>query len=105
MGKEGNSWSNRPIPALILLHLYCRPSATTMTLTQLLRPMEIPATVHGFGSSLRDWVANQTETPSAVPEAALAHSVGNPTDAAYMRSDLFERRRELMRAWGVFCAG
>ena len=76
-----------------------------MTLTQLLRPMEIPATVHGFGSSLRDWVAKQTATPSAVPEAALAHSVGNPIDAAYMHSDLFERRRELMRAWGAFCAG
>ena len=75
-----------------------------MTLTQLLRPMEIPATVHGFGS-LRDWVAKQTATPSAVPEAALAHSVGNPTDAAYMRSDLFERRRELMRAWADYITG
>ena len=76
-----------------------------MTLTQLLRPLEIPATVHGFGSSLRDWVAKQTATPWAVPEAALAYLVGNSTEAAYMRSDLFERRRELMRAWGVFCAG
>ena len=29
-------------------------------------------------------------------EAALAHTVQNPTEAAYARSDLFERRRRLM---------
>ena len=32
-------------------------------------------------------------------EAALAHTVQNPTEAAYARSDLFERRRLLMNDW------
>ena len=32
-------------------------------------------------------------------EAALAHTVRNPTEAAYARSDLFERRRRLMDDW------
>ena len=50
----------------------------------------------GSGSSFRDWPAEQTSTPREVVEAALAHTVQNPTEAAYTRSDLFERRRRLM---------
>ena len=62
-------------------------------------------TVHGFRSSFRDWGAEQTSIPRAVMEAALAHSNQDRVEAAYMRSDLFERRRELMDAWGRYCAG
>ena len=51
---------------------------------------------HGFRSSFRDWAAEQTNTPREVIEAALAHTVRNQTEAAYARSDLFERRRRLM---------
>ena len=46
-----------------------------------------------FRSSFRDWAAEQMNTPREVAEAALAHTVQNPTEAAYARSDLFERRR------------
>ena len=35
-------------------------------------------------------------------ERALAHEVGNATEAAYFRSDLFDRRRRLMEEWGEF---
>ena len=35
-------------------------------------------------------------------EAALAHTVQNPTEAAYARSDLFERRRHLMDKWAAY---
>jgi hypothetical protein len=34
---------------------------------------------------------------------ALAHTVSDKTVAEYNRSDLFERRRRLMAAWGTFC--
>ena len=44
-------------------------------------------------------VAERTNTPREVVEAALAHTVRNPTEAAYARSDLFERRRRLMDDW------
>ena len=44
---------------------------------------------HGFRSSFRDWAAERTSTPREVVEAALAHTVQNPTEAAYARSDLF----------------
>ncbi|MGB8076962.1 MAG: integrase arm-type DNA-binding domain-containing protein [Gallionella sp.] len=60
-------------------------------------------TVHGFRSSFREWGAETTTYPSAVMEAALAHVNPNEVEAAYQRSDLFERRRELMRAWGRYC--
>jgi len=60
-------------------------------------------TVHGFRSSFRVWGAETTSTPSAVLELALAHVNQNEVEAAYQRSDLFERRRELMTAWGNYC--
>lgn len=61
-------------------------------------------TVHGFRSSFRDWGAETTSYPSAVLEAALAHVNQNLTEAAYQRSDLFDKRRELMQAWGSYCS-
>ncbi|AUH72475.1 tyrosine-type recombinase/integrase [Legionella sainthelensi] len=62
-------------------------------------------TVHGFRSSFRVWGAETTSTPSAVLELALAHVNQNRVEAAYQRSDLFERRSELMSAWGNYCNG
>jgi integrase len=61
-------------------------------------------TVHGFRSSFRDWAAEQTGYPREICEAALAHVVGNQVEAAYRRSDLFEKRRHLMNDWARFCA-
>jgi len=60
-------------------------------------------TVHGFRSSFRVWGAETTSTPSAVLELALAHVNQNEVEAAYQRSDLFERRRDLMTSWGNYC--
>jgi integrase len=62
------------------------------------------ATVHGFRSSFRDWAEERTSFPHEVKEAALAHTVKNKVEAAYRRSDLFEKRRKLMEAWATFCA-
>ena len=60
------------------------------------------ATPHGFRSSFRDWTLEQTDAPWAVAEAALAHVVGNSTEAAYARSDVFARRRSLMQDWASY---
>ena len=51
---------------------------------------------HGFRSSFRDWAGEETDHPREVIEAAMAHVVRNRVEAAYARSDLFERRRVLM---------
>ncbi len=61
-------------------------------------------TVHGFRSTFRDWAAEQTNFPREVCEHALAHSLPDKVEAAYRRSDLFEKRRKLMDAWARYCA-
>lgn len=76
-----------------------------MTLMKVLRDMKEPFTAHGFRSSFRDWVAETTSFPGELAEAALAHAVGNKTEAAYRRGNLLEKRRKLMDAWGAFCSG
>ncbi len=74
-------------------------------MSELLRGLRIAAVPHGFRSSFRDWVAEETEHPREVAEAALAHKVRNPVEAAYRRTDLFERRRVLMEDWAGYLAG
>ena len=78
-----------------------------MTLTKVLRTTGLAdrATVHGFRSSFKVWCMERTDTPWAVSEAALAHTLGNMTEQAYARSDLFEKRRALMQRWADFVAG
>lgn len=60
-------------------------------------------TVHGFRSTFRDWAAECTSFPREVAEMALSHVVGDETEQAYQRGDLFEKRRRLMEAWGKYC--
>jgi integrase len=75
-----------------------------MAMEMVLRRMKRDAiTVHGFRSTFRDWCGDCTSFPREVAEAALAHAVGNATEAAYRRSDALEKRRKLMEAWSAFC--
>jgi len=71
-------------------------------LNRLLRKHGIAAVPHGFRSSFRDWAAEKTDHPREVVEAALAHVVKSKVEAAYRRSDLFERRRRLMADWEAY---
>ncbi len=75
------------------------------TLSQLIKELGIAAVPHGFRSSFRDWAAERTNTPREVVEAALAHTVQNPTEAAYAPTDLFERRCRLMDDWSAYLCG
>jgi integrase len=59
-------------------------------------------TAHGFRSSFRDWAEEKTHTQNSVIEASLAHTVKSKVEAAYLRTDLFDKRRDLMRAWVAF---
>ena len=72
------------------------------TLPKMLQQHGIAAVAHGFRSSFRDWAAEETDHPREVIEAALAHVVQNKVEAAYARSDLFERRRRLMDDWSAY---
>lgn len=76
-----------------------------MTLTKVLRDLgHAKITVHGFRSSFTDWAAEKTRTPKEVVDKALAHKLADRVEAAYRRTDFFERRRRLMKAWGQFLA-
>ena len=73
-------------------------------LRRLLRELGFAAVPHGFRSTFRDWAGEETDHPREVIEAALAHVVRNRVEAAYARSDLFERRRILMDDWARYLA-
>ena len=90
--------------ALVFPSRHGKPIGDTR-MSRLLRVHEIEAVPHGFRSSFRDWAAEETSHPREVIEAALAHLVGNRTEAAYARSDLFERRRRLMNEWAAYLDG
>lgn len=75
---------------------------SNMALLQVLKRMEVTATVHGFRSSFRDWAAECTNYPRDVAESALAHTVKDKAEKAYKRTDLFDKRRALMVEWTNF---
>ena len=89
---------------LVFPGVHGKPLADT-ALSELLRELEIAAVPHGFRSSFRDWAAEETDHPREVIEAALAHVVQNRVEAAYRRTDLFERRRRLMGDWAAYVTG
>jgi integrase len=80
-----------------------RQGLSNMAMLVMLRHMgRGDLTAHGFRSTFRDWAA-ETGKPTDIAEAALAHTLGNKTQAAYQRGDLLERRRELMTGWASHC--
>lgn len=77
---------------------------SNMGMEMILRRMKVQdATMHGFRSSFRDWVGNETDFPREVAEAALAHVVGDAAEQAYRRGDALEKRRSLMELWSHYC--
>ena len=80
-----------------------RPVALS-TLPNMLRMHAIPVVAHGFRSSFRDWAGERTDHSGELIEAVLAHMVPNKVEAAYARSDLFERRR-LTDEWAKYVGG
>ncbi len=74
-----------------------------MTMTKLLRDDGIKGvTVHGFRSAFTDWAAERTRFPKEVTDKALAHKLPNKVEAAYRRTDFFDKRRSLMARWADY---
>ena len=71
----------------------------------LTRDNGIAGTPHGMRSSFRNWCAECTDAPREVCELALAHVNSDRVEAAYMRTDLYEKRAELMNQWGAYITG
>ena len=76
---------------------------SNMAMSMLLRRLGHNVTVHGFRSTFRDWVAEETNYSPEVAEKALAHSITNKVESAYRRGDLLEPRRRVMADWAQYC--
>jgi integrase len=72
-------------------------------LDRLRERMGMEETVHGLRSSFRVWCAECTSFPAEIAEQCLAHAVGDDTERAYQRSDVLEKRRQLMQEWADYC--
>jgi integrase len=76
---------------------------SSMAMLMMVRRMQAGLTVHGFRSSFRDWVSEETDHSPEVAEMALAHTISNKVEQAYRRGNLLERRRRLMQDWQSYC--
>jgi integrase len=79
-----------------------------MALNQLMRGMRkrgeltVEGVPHGFRSTFRDWAAEQTAYPEEIRKAASGHAVGDYVKEAYQRTDLLDKRRNLMNEWANY---
>jgi integrase len=100
LGKAGT----RGVGTLVFQKPGLNEPLSNMALLAVLRRINrSDLTAHGFRSTFRDWVADRTNYPAEVAEMALAHTVSDKVLAAYRRTDLFDRRKQLMDDWGWFC--
>lgn len=76
-----------------------------MTILQHMKRAGLASRPHGFRSSLRDWIEENTTTPYEVAEMVLGHVVGNKVERAYRRTDYLDARRVVMDAWAAFVTG
>ncbi len=75
------------------------------TMSRLMERRKMEARPHGFRSSLRDWIAETTDTPHEIAETCLGHTVGGSVERAYRRTDYLEQRRVLMERWAKHVMG
>lgn len=76
-----------------------------MTLSMHMKRRGLEARPHGFRTSLRVWLAEQTDASREVAETVLAHTVGGKVERAYRRTDFLEHRRKYLEAWAQFVSG
>lgn len=62
------------------------------------------AVPHGLRSTFRNWAAEYGHD-SDMAEIQLAHKIGNAVTRAYFRTDMMEKRRQMLISWGEFLAG
>jgi len=102
----------KSVPRMVgVKRIFPNPRGTAlsdMALSQLMRGLlergeiTVEAVPHGFRSTFRDWAAEKTSYPDEIRKAASGHTVGDAVQKAYQRSDLLEKRRELMDDWAKF---
>lgn len=95
-----NRWQYRSADDGLVFSNDGKRPLSDMTLTKVLRDMgHERVTVHGFRSAFTDWAAEEANFPKEVVDKALAHQLPDRVEAAYRRTDFFERRKKLMSEW------
>jgi integrase len=82
---------------------YNRTNLAEKSLLWVLRLMNVQATCHGFRSSFRDYMGNETHFAREPVEHCLAHQLGNSVEQAYRRQTALKKRQEIMEAWADYC--
>ena len=70
-------------------------------MSKLCKENNVGCVPHGMRSSFRDW-CGETGVSREVAERALGHEIRNAVEKAYARTDLLERRRQLMENWSQY---
>lgn len=75
-----------------------------MAFLMLLRRMgHDKITAHGFRATFKTWASERASFQNEIVEASLAHVVGSKVEQAYLRGDMFEKRRRLAETWAAYC--
>jgi integrase len=76
---------------------------SSSSLKRVLERQKRTETTHGMRSAFSDWAHERTNFNNHAIELSLAHSIGTKVEQSYRRSDLFDKRRQLMELWGKHC--
>jgi len=79
-----------------------QPMSDNAMLKLLERMNRSDITVHGFRSTFRAWVGEETDFDTQLAEYALSHKLPNATERAYARGNQLEKRFKLMEAWSKY---
>lgn len=74
-------------------------------MAKVLKKYHPTATVHGMRSAFRDWAEIFAEARKEVKEFALAHINDDKVESAYLRTQYFDERENLMEVWGRWACG
>ena len=99
----GGKFATKHVP-VNLRRLVVAESASNDGLAYPFLTISLYLSTESYRSAFRDWSAECTGYAHEVCEMALAHVIGNKSEAAYRRGDMFEKRRRLMADWADYCA-
>ena len=83
-------------------HQICNKAISDSTLSKHMRDKELAGVPHGFRSTLRTWLTDNTDIPFEVAEMIIAHKTGSKVARTYNRTDYLEQRRPYMELWAEF---
>jgi len=80
----------------------CNKAISGSKLSKFMRTKELAGVPHGFRSTLRTWLTDNTDIPFEVAEMIIAHKTGSKVARAYNRTDYLDQRRPYMEMWAEF---